>query len=98
LFKTAARIVLVAAVVAATAAALGATSTAASDRGSYIVVLRDSVASPAAVAQQQAARFGGTVTHVYSHALKGYSLTLPSAAASGWPRSRTCRTSSRTAS
>jgi subtilisin family serine protease len=82
LFKTAARIAFVAAVVAATVAALGATSIAASDRASYIVVLRDSVANPAAVAQQQAARFGGTVTYVYSHALKGYALTLPSAALS----------------
>jgi subtilisin family serine protease len=82
LLKTAARIALVAAVAAATLAALGATSTAASDRASYIVVLRDSVANPAQVAQQQAARFGGTVTHVYLYALKGYSLTLPSAAVS----------------
>jgi len=80
LFKTTARIALVAAVVAATLAAFGATSTAASDRASYIVVLRDSVANPAAVAEQHAARFGGTVSHVYSHALKGYSLTLPTAA------------------
>ena len=82
MLKTAARIALVAAVAAATLAALGATSTAASDRASYIVVLRDSVANPAQVAQQQAARFGGTVTHVYLYALKGYSLTLPSAAVS----------------
>ena len=82
MLKTAARIAFVTAVAAATLAALGATSTAASDRASYIVVLRDSVANSAAVAQQQAARFGGTVTHVYSHALKGYSLTLPSAAVS----------------
>jgi subtilisin family serine protease len=82
LLKTAARTALVLAVAAAILAALGATSIAASDRASYIVVLRDSVADPAAIAQQQAARFGGTVTYVYSHALKGYSLTLPSAAVS----------------
>jgi subtilisin family serine protease len=80
LFKTTARIALAVAVVAATLAAFGATSIAASDRASYIVVLRDSVADPAAVAQQQAARYGGTVSHVYLYALKGYSLTLPSAA------------------
>src|SRR5207247_8149788 len=43
--------------------------------------LKDSVANPAAVAQEHAARFGGSVTHVYSHALNGYSLTIPSAAA-----------------
>jgi subtilisin family serine protease len=82
LLKTAARTTLAAAVVAATLVAFGATSIAASDRASYIVVLRGSVANPAAVAQQHAARFGGSVTHVYSHALKGYSLTLPSAAVS----------------
>ena len=82
MLKTAARIALLGAVVAATLAAFGATSIAASDRVSYIVVLRDSVANPVAVAQQQAVRYGGTVTHVYSYALKGYSLTLPSAAVS----------------
>jgi subtilisin family serine protease len=81
LLKTTARIALAVAVLAATLAAFGAASPAASDRASYIVVLRDSVANPAAVAEQHAARFGGTISHVYSHALKGYSVTLPSAAA-----------------
>jgi subtilisin family serine protease len=80
LLKTTARIALAVAVLAATLAAFGAASPAASDRASYIVVLRDSVANPAAVAEQHAARFGGTISHVYSHALKGYSVTLPSAA------------------
>jgi subtilisin family serine protease len=80
LFKTTARIVLALAVAAAALATLGAASPSASDRASYIVVLRSSVANPAAVAQEQAARFGGTVTYVYSHALKGYSLMLPAAA------------------
>src|SRR5256886_454304 len=81
LFKPTARIVLALAVAAAALATVGAGSPSASDRASYIVVLKDSVANPAAVAQEHAARFGGSVTHVYSHALKGYSLTLPSAAA-----------------
>jgi subtilisin family serine protease len=80
LFKATARIVLALAVAAAALATLGAASPSASDRASYIVVLKSSVANPEAVAQEQAARFGGTVSHVYSHALKGYSLTLPSAA------------------
>jgi subtilisin family serine protease len=80
LFKTTARIVLALAVAAAALATLGAASPSASDRASYIVVLRSSVPNPAAVAQEQAARFGGTVTYVYSHALKGYSLMLPAAA------------------
>ena len=82
MFTATARIVLALAVAAAALATLGAASLGASDRTSYIVVLKSSVANPAAVAQEQAARFGGTVTHVYSHALKGYSLTLPSAAVS----------------
>jgi subtilisin family serine protease len=80
LSKATARIVLALAVAAAALATLGAASPSASDRASYIVVLKSSVANPAAVAQEQAARFGGTVTHVYSHALKGFSLTLPAAA------------------
>jgi subtilisin family serine protease len=80
LFNATARIVLALAVAAAALATLGAASPSASDRASYIVVLKGSVANPAAVAQEQAARVGGTVTHVYSHALKGYSLTLPAAA------------------
>ena len=83
MFTATARIVLALAVAAAALATLGAASPGASDRASYIVVLKSSVADPAAVAQEHAARFGGTVTHVYSHALKGYSITLPSAAAAG---------------
>src|SRR5918912_1470590 len=83
LFNATARIALALAVAAAALAALGAASPSASDRASYIVVLKSSVANPAAVAQEHAARFGGTVSHVYSHALKGYSLTLPSAAVAG---------------
>src|SRR2546423_5978800 len=83
LSKATARIVLALAVAAAALATLGAASTSAADRASYIVVLKSSVANPAAVAQEQAARFGGTVSHVYSHALKGYSLTLPVPAAAG---------------
>src|ERR671930_1915364 len=81
LFKTTARIVLALAVAAAALATLGAASPSASDRASYIVVLKSSVANSAAVAQEQAARFGGTVTHVYTHALNGYSLNVASAAA-----------------
>jgi len=83
LFKATARIVLALAVAAAALATLGAASPSAADRASYIVVLKSSVANPAAVAQEHAARFDGTVTHVYSHALKGYSLTLPAAAVAG---------------
>jgi subtilisin family serine protease len=44
---------------------------------SYIVVLNDDVANPAAVATRQTGALGGEITHVYSHALKGYSALLP---------------------
>jgi subtilisin family serine protease len=81
LSKSTARIALSLAVALAVLAALGATSTSAADRSGFIVVLSDSVASPAAIAQEHAARFGGDVTHVYTHALKGYSATLPASAA-----------------
>jgi len=47
--------------------------------GRYIVTLRDSVSDPAAVAHAHSVRFGARVSHVYSHALKGYSATLPEA-------------------
>src|ERR687888_1451880 len=83
LSKATARIVLALAVAAAALATLGAASPSASDRASYIVVLKSSVADPAAVAQEQAARFGGTVTHVYTHALKGFSLMVPAPAVAG---------------
>src|SRR5918912_3508625 len=81
LFKATARIVLALAVAAVALATLGAATPSACSRLSYIFVLKSSVANPAAVAQEQAARFGGTVTHVYTHALNGYSVTIPSAAA-----------------
>jgi subtilisin family serine protease len=79
LFKTV-RIALSLAAAALVVVALGAGSPSAADRGSYIVVLKSTVASPAAVAQEQAARYGGSISYVYSHALEGYSMTVPSAA------------------
>jgi subtilisin family serine protease len=81
LSKPTARIVLALAVAVAALATLGAAAPSASDRASYIVVLKSSVADPAAVAQEHATRFGGTVTHIYTHALNGYSITIPSVAA-----------------
>ncbi|MGH9002726.1 MAG: S8 family peptidase [Acidimicrobiia bacterium] len=47
----------------------------------YIVVLDDSVTDPAAVAAEHARRYGAVVTHVYTHALKGYAATFPAAGA-----------------
>jgi subtilisin family serine protease len=38
----------------------------------YIVVLDDAVTDPAAVAADHARRYGAEVTHIYTHALKGY--------------------------
>ncbi len=65
-------------VTASGALAAVAPSTAASPAmGKYIVVLKDSVGSPAAVAARQTRSLGGQVGLVYSSALKGYSATLP---------------------
>jgi subtilisin len=47
----------------------------------YIVVLHNSVDGVAAVAGEQAARFGATPVHIYQHALKGYSTQLTAAEA-----------------
>lgn len=47
--------------------------------GRYIVTLRDSVGDPGAVATRQSGLLGGTVEHVFSTALKGYSASLPGA-------------------
>jgi subtilisin len=61
-------------------AALGigpATSDAGANPGAYIVVLKTSVADPAAVAREQARKTNAQVSYVYSHALKGYAAALP---------------------
>jgi subtilisin family serine protease len=57
---------------------------AAPNQGSqrYIVVLKDSVAQPDAVADQQGRRVGAAVGTVFRHALKGYVATLTAAQAS----------------
>jgi subtilisin family serine protease len=55
---------------------LGATSAPAA----YIVVLKDTVASAAAVANEHATANGFRPDFVYSHALKGYAAKLPAAA------------------
>lgn len=44
----------------------------------YIVVLKDSVRSPGAVAARHARAYGAGVTHVYRSAFKGYAATIPS--------------------
>jgi hypothetical protein len=52
----------------------------------YIVVLHDSVVSPAAVAREIAGQVGGEIGFIYEHALKGFSITLPAAAVAGLER------------
>ena len=54
--------------------------TAGQARASYIVVLKAATGDPAAVAAEHAQRFGGNVSHVFTNALRGFSLTLPEAA------------------
>ena len=58
------------------AACFPAVASAAPER--YIVVLKDDVSNPAAVAGDQSRRNGADVGFVYGHALKGYSATIPS--------------------
>lgn len=52
-------------------------------RDRYIVVLRDEVRDPIAVADQLVAQFGGVVHFRYAHAIKGFAATLPAAALAG---------------
>src|SRR6478735_9415869 len=61
-------------------AAFSGVSVAAEEKGSYIVVFKEDVAAPAAVAHSQALQHDGKVGFVYSHAIKGYSVELPAAA------------------
>ena len=56
------------------------------DRSTYIVVLNASAASVPAVAQDHARRFGGQLQFVYTHALRGYAVSLPSGAAAAIAR------------
>ncbi|WP_167829010.1 S8 family serine peptidase [Streptomyces sp. MZ04] len=59
---------------------VGSAAAAEKSRG-YIVVLKDSVASPASAAGQQLKKVGGTRTAVYNQALRGYAATLTPAQA-----------------
>lgn len=43
----------------------------------YIVVLRDGVADPGAVAAEHRDRYGANVAFVYRSAMKGYAATIP---------------------
>jgi subtilisin family serine protease len=50
---------------------------AASDTGRYVVVLRASTQDVSGIAAQHSAKYGEQIGFVYSHALKGYSATIP---------------------
>jgi len=82
--------VSVLAALAALAAALVALPAQAAGNapGRYIVVLDESVGQPGSVAAEHTSRFGGSVTHVYRHALKGYAATLSAAAVEALSRDR----------
>jgi subtilisin family serine protease len=68
---------LAAAVVLAAGGALAApASAAASETAPYIVVLKDSVRSAAAVADEHRRSHDARVSHTYEHALKGYAADL----------------------
>ena len=64
--------------VASTTIAAGAAAPVRTPR--YIVVLKDSVKSPAFVSAAHAAAFGAQVSFVYRHALKGYAARIPASA------------------
>ena len=68
------------AAIASTSGLAGASATGPAAR--YIVVLKDAALQPAAVSAGHAQAFGVDVTHVFRHALKGYSATIPAAAVS----------------
>jgi subtilisin family serine protease len=53
----------------------------------YIVVFRDDVQDPFAVADQLVAQFGGVVHFRYAYALKGFAATLPAASLTAIQRS-----------
>ena len=44
--------------------------------GKYIVVLKDSVQDPQAIAKEHAGTYGFKVREVYKHALKGYAADM----------------------
>jgi subtilisin family serine protease len=73
------RSIAAAAAISLLLAASAPVASAMSRAGRFIVVLRDSVASPGEVAASHAARFGLDVSAVYRSALRGYAATVPDA-------------------
>jgi subtilisin len=60
--------------------AQGQPSRQGADRAPYIIVFKDNVGDPAAVAEEHRGQHGAQPKHVYGSALRGYSATLPSRA------------------
>src|SRR5512143_2132600 len=52
----------------------------------YIVVLDETVESPAAAAREIAPQVGGQVGYIYEHALKGFSIQVPAQAVAALQR------------
>ena len=71
------RLVLAVTLLAVLLAAPQAPASVIPDR--YIVVLHDSVREPGAVAAEHQRKLGAEATHVYGHALRGYSARIPAA-------------------
>ncbi len=63
-----------------------AATAAPSEQERYIVVLHESVESPAAAASEIAGQAGGQVGFIYEHALKGFSIRVPAQAVAGLKR------------
>ena len=66
--------------------AVGSAAAQPAPAGTYIVVLRPSVANVPAAASDIARAHGGTVGFVYQHALRGFSIRVPAAAAAAIAR------------
>jgi subtilisin len=73
------RLLLVLGVIAAVYAFVGIASAATTIPGQYIVVLKDSVAGPSAVAAEHGRKYGVQRNQVYRYALKGYSAKISDA-------------------
>lgn len=61
----------------------------------WLVVLDSTVADPQQIADSVAEALGGSIRHVYSHALKGFSADLPGGGSIRSRNIRKCVTSSR---
>ncbi len=72
--------------VALSIGALGGTSAVAAERSPYIVVFKESVRAPAALARSQAEERNGELGFIYRHAIEGYSVELLATAAAALER------------